>query len=228
MLYLWGKYTTMYPKIIMHNSVSVNGAVTGFDADMGTHYGVLNQLKADAVMVGSQTILDASAKIPPLPKKITGKPAKAKDKSLPWWVVIDGKGRLKKQLHYFRNMEFIRDIIVLTTEDVAQDYLDFLLERDFEVISAGTKKVDIESCLAILKTHYKIKTLVTDSGPALNDLLMEKKLISEVSLVMMPDLATQKHKAIFRTLDKSVKLKLTNAGAIDNCMVHLQYKVINK
>ena len=217
----------MYPKIIMHNSISVNGAVTGFEADMGTHYGVLNQLKPDAVMVGSQTILDASAQIPPLPKKITGKPEKAKDKSLPWWVVVDGKGRLKKQLHFFRNMEFIRDIIVLTTEDVSQDYLDFLLERDFEVISAGKKKVDLESCLSLLKSHYKIKTLVTDSGPALNDLLMDRRLISEVSLVMMPELAVKKHKAIFRTLDKKVELKLFNAGAIDNCMVHLQYKVIH-
>ncbi|MFH0893764.1 MAG: dihydrofolate reductase family protein [Bacteroidota bacterium] len=218
----------MYPKIIMHNSISLNGAVNGFEADMATHYGVLNQLKGDAVMVGSQTILDAAADIPPVPKKITGKPKKASDKTLPWWVVVDGKGKLKKQLHYFRNMEFIRDIIVLTTEDVSQDYLDFLLERDFEVISAGNKKVDIESCLTLLHSHYKIKTLVTDSGPALNDLLLEKKLISEVSLVMMPELVTAKHKCIFQNLKKKVNLKLISAGSIDHTMVHLSYKVINK
>jgi 2,5-diamino-6-(ribosylamino)-4(3H)-pyrimidinone 5'-phosphate reductase len=45
----------MLPKVIVYNSVSVDGAIKDFDVDIALHYEVLGKLGADALLVGSNT-----------------------------------------------------------------------------------------------------------------------------------------------------------------------------
>lgn len=45
----------MYPEVIIHNSVSLDHAVTGFDVDLGLHYGALLAFEPGAVLAGSAT-----------------------------------------------------------------------------------------------------------------------------------------------------------------------------
>ncbi len=45
----------MLPKVVVYNSVSVDGAIKDFDVDIGLHYEVLGQMGADALLAGSAT-----------------------------------------------------------------------------------------------------------------------------------------------------------------------------
>ncbi len=43
------------PEVIIHNSVSLDGSLTGFNLDMDLHYRVMRNLKPDLHLVGSNT-----------------------------------------------------------------------------------------------------------------------------------------------------------------------------
>jgi 2,5-diamino-6-(ribosylamino)-4(3H)-pyrimidinone 5'-phosphate reductase len=45
----------MLPKVIMFNSVSLDGAIKDFQVDIALHYEVLAKIGVDALMVGSAT-----------------------------------------------------------------------------------------------------------------------------------------------------------------------------
>jgi len=45
----------MSPETIIHTTVSLDNAFTGFDIDIGLHYELLLSLRPDAMLVGSAT-----------------------------------------------------------------------------------------------------------------------------------------------------------------------------
>lgn len=47
----------MLSEIIIHNSVSLDGSLTGFMPDMELHYRIAGEYKPDAHLIGSETIL---------------------------------------------------------------------------------------------------------------------------------------------------------------------------
>lgn len=47
----------METEIIIHNSVSLNGSLTGFMPDMGVHYSTAGSFKHDARLIGSKTAI---------------------------------------------------------------------------------------------------------------------------------------------------------------------------
>lgn len=64
------------PEVIMHNSVSLDGRVTGFGVDMGLHYGIVGSYGADAYCAGS----NSPSRPRPCPAAVcgsSGAPAKA-------------------------------------------------------------------------------------------------------------------------------------------------------
>ncbi len=47
----------MKTEIIIHNSVNIDGSLTGFMPDMGLHYKIAGEYKLDAHLIGSETII---------------------------------------------------------------------------------------------------------------------------------------------------------------------------
>ena len=45
----------MMPKVIIYNSVSVDGAIKDFEVDVQLHYAVAGEIGADALLAGSNT-----------------------------------------------------------------------------------------------------------------------------------------------------------------------------
>jgi len=45
----------MLPKVVIHNTISLDGSTTGFDANLEVHYGILGSYEPDAMIVGSNT-----------------------------------------------------------------------------------------------------------------------------------------------------------------------------
>ena len=60
-------------KVIIHNSVSLDGSIRGFDVDMQAHYAIAGNYKADVHLIGSNTaITGIQTFCPEIPKEEPG------------------------------------------------------------------------------------------------------------------------------------------------------------
>ena len=108
-------------KVIMHNSISLDGSFTDFQVNMGLHYEIANRYKADANIIGSNTIVMGieiyGGEIPSENEVDFKKPDR--DKALPYWIIADTKGITKGMLHTCRSFEFCkeRNCLNLTSDE---------------------------------------------------------------------------------------------------------------
>ena len=134
----------MKSEIIIHNSISLDGSLTGFMPDMGLHYKIAGGYSPEVHLIGSETIIAGTKmfgeEIPAETPDDFNAPKR--DPALPWWVIVDSGGRLKGILHTCRRFEYCRDVILLISESTPPDYLEHLKERNYRYIVAGKKKVE--------------------------------------------------------------------------------------
>ena len=222
-------FDKILPKIILHNTISLDGSLRGFEANLNMHYSIASSLKVDAYLVGSQTILDASDEIPPEPETEEKERIYDPEDIRPFWVVVDSRSRLKGLLHFYRQMEYIKDIIVLVSHSTPKDYLHYLKEKGYPHVKAGKEKVDLFEAFQIIKEEYRIETILTDTGPTLNNLLLKQNLVDEISVIVAPFIVAKSQPKIFIGLDiEEDHIKLTNkdAQSLGNEYVWLRYKVM--
>ncbi|WP_300998795.1 dihydrofolate reductase family protein [Methanoculleus sp.] len=168
----------MHPEVIIHNSVSLDHAVRGFDVDLGLHYGALLALGPGAVLAGSAT---AKSEIEifmdvrePEAAADRHRPEVRPGDPRPIGVIVDSRGVLKNPLHFYRNMEHTKDVVVLVSETTPEDYLDYLREREYPFTRCGTGRVDLRAAIRELRERFGITRVVSDSGPDLNDVLIRE------------------------------------------------------
>jgi 2,5-diamino-6-(ribosylamino)-4(3H)-pyrimidinone 5'-phosphate reductase len=217
------------PRVILHNTISLDGSIKGFQVDINMHYSIASSLKVDAYLIGSKTILDASDEIPPEKGIENNKKHYEADDIRPFWVVVDSQSRLKGILHFYRQMEYIKDIIVLVSHNTPKDYIHYLKERNYPYIQTGHDKVDLFEGLRQLKKQYQIETILTDTGSTLNNLLLQKKLADEISVIIAPFIVPKSQPKIFIGLDmeeKQIKLESRDNQTLGNDYVWLRYKII--
>ena len=51
-------------KVIMHNSISLDGSFTDFKVNMGLHYQIAGRYRADATLIGANTIFSGCFRLP--------------------------------------------------------------------------------------------------------------------------------------------------------------------
>ncbi|MFC1986262.1 RibD family protein [Chloroflexota bacterium] len=221
------------PKIIMHNSLSLDGSFTDFEVNMGLHYQVAGTYKADANLIGSNTIKTGieiyGGEIPPETESDFKKPDRSI--ALPYWVIVDTKGITKGLLHTCRSFEFCKDVIVLISQNTNDDYINYLKERNYDYLVCGNKYIDFEKALSALSTKYGIKTILVDSGPTLNGLLLRKGLIDEISLLVSPILVGSKSDKLLAHLNNgstNTNLKLLACEGVETELVLLRYEVLKE
>jgi len=216
----------MLPKVIIHNTVSLDGSVRGFPVDMGLHYRVASAYRPDAHLVGSVTakmgIQEFMEKVPPETMEDFRKPARSK--SLPYWVIPDTKGSLMGLLHALRRFEYCRDVIVLVSGKTPRRYLDYLKQRDYDCIVSGTDRVDLRKALETLGRRYGIRKVLSDTGPTLSGLLLESGLADEISLIIFPALAGGPAR-LFSGISTPRNLKLVKAEPLGKS-VHLVLRIV--
>lgn len=217
----------MFPKIIIHNSISVDGSLTNFEPNMGLHYQIAGNYKPGAHLIGSNTAkIGATLYGNGIPKEEKRDFKKAKrDKNLPYWVMIDTKGALKGILHVCRRFEFSRDIIMLLSEETPKEYIEYLKDRNYDYHITGKSHVDLKAGLEILSTQYGVKTVLTDTGRILSNLLLNQGLVSEISLLIHPLIVGKKTYPILSDVDNNLSLTLRKKETLDKGYVWLVYKV---
>jgi 2,5-diamino-6-(ribosylamino)-4(3H)-pyrimidinone 5'-phosphate reductase len=218
----------MFPKVIMHNEISLDGSIKGFEIDFGAYYRLAIGYNPDVVLVGSITAKSAISKVYPETKNDFKKPGTLKDDKRPYWVIPDSRGTLKGFLHLFRRFEYSKDVIILASEKTPSSYLKYLEKRQYDYIIVGKEHIDYRRALEMLAEYYKTKTVLTDSGGILNSILIEQGLVSEISVIISPVLVGMRGLRLFRSLGlpSILKLKLLQNKVLDKNYLLLVYKVL--
>ena len=220
----------MMPKIVIHNSISLDGSLTNFEPNMGLHYQIAGNYRPDAHLIGSNTI-EAGIElygngVPPEEKTDFEKPRR--NKNFPYWVVVDTKGKLKGLLHTGRRFEFCRDIIVLVSEKTPKAYLQYLEERNYDYHVVGKDHVDLKKAVLLLSDKYKVKTILTDTGRILSNILLSKRFVDEISLLVHPVIVGNRSYNMFSDIEKIRSLRLTRCEILEKQYTWLVYKPYRK
>ncbi|MGA1793422.1 MAG: dihydrofolate reductase family protein [Thermoplasmatota archaeon] len=216
----------MLPSVILHNSISLDGSLIGFEPDMETHYRIAGDYKAEVHLIGSNTAVTGFELFggpPPEEEKDRRRPER--DEGLPYWAVIDTKGRLKGLLHGLRSFEYCRDVVVLVSERTPEDYLEYLKERDYRYHLVGDEHVDLGRALELFRSDYGAKTVLCDTGKVLGNLLLQKGLVSEVSLLVHPIIVGKSAYNMFGDVEGNIGMKLKKSETFDNGCVWNVYEM---
>ncbi len=217
------------PEVIMHNSISLDGRVTGFMPDIGLHYGIVGDYRADIYMAGSVTArtgIELYGGAPPETAADFERPKR--DRGLSHWVIPDTKGTLKGMLHALRRNEHCRDIILLLSRRTGRDYIEYLEERNYEYIVCGDDVVDYPTAFDCLRTLHGAERILVDSGPTLSGILLAQGLVDEISLLVHPCLVGGDGPVIFEKLrlgPGEKKLTLIKQETLDNGCVRMVWRV---
>lgn len=217
----------MKSEIIIHNSVSLDGSLTGFIPDMELHYKIAGSYKPDAHLIGSETIIKGidmfGEGIPDEVNEDFTTPQR--EPGLPWWVIVDSCGKLKGVLHTCRRFEYCRDLIILVSESTPGDYITHLKERNYKYITSGKEKVDIKKAIELLNRKFNIIRILTDTGKVLGNILINMGIVNELSLLVHPLITGGECYPIFSDITKNPNLMLKKAEKVENGCVWLVYSV---
>ncbi len=220
----------MLPRVILHNTISLDGSVKDFELDIGLHYELADKFKADAHLIGSETAKTGieffMQDIPPEESSDFAKPAVKPGDNRPIWVIHDTKGKLKGLLHVYRRQCYCRDVIVLAINETPQDYFQYLKERNYDVLIAGEENVDYRTAFEKLNEQYGVRTLLIDSGGGLNSVLLREGLVDEVSLLVSPVIVGKKSTNLFRYLEGKMNLELIRIERVRGNHFLVLYRVL--
>jgi 2,5-diamino-6-(ribosylamino)-4(3H)-pyrimidinone 5'-phosphate reductase len=166
--------------------------------------------------------------MPELPKETEAdrqKPQIQKGDKRALWVIPDSRGRCKGLLHAIRSSGYAKDIIVLVSKKTQKSYLKYLADRQYDYHIIGSDHVDYRKALQLLTNKYKAKTIVTDTGGTLSNILLDMKLIDEISLLIAPILVGTVKKTIFQRLKSKSGLRIKRCEKAGKNLIHLVYKV---
>ncbi|HUU05792.1 MAG TPA: dihydrofolate reductase family protein [Patescibacteria group bacterium] len=214
-------------RVIVHNSVSLDGSLLGFEVDMTAHYRIAGSYKADIHLVGSNT---AAAGLKMFYKKLPRETEKdlvkpKTNRKLPLWVIPDSGGKLKGKLHSLRHFDLCRDIVILTGHSTPKGYLSYLTERNYDWHYMGNRPLDYSHVLELLAREYGAKTVLTDTGKTLNGILLNSGLVDEISLLVHPFIVGRKRFPLFDEVKDDVELTLKKSKSLGKSRLWLVYKV---
>jgi 2,5-diamino-6-(ribosylamino)-4(3H)-pyrimidinone 5'-phosphate reductase len=158
----------MLPRVVMFNEISVDGRIDGFSVDMGRYYGLAARWEADAMLSGSNTLLNAYGPEESLEVDDSAfePPSRDPEDTRQLLVVADSRGRLRSW-HRLRKEPYWRDVIALCSRATPQSALDYLRARHVETIVVGAEQVDLRAALEELNTRHGVELVRVDSGGTL-------------------------------------------------------------
>lgn len=204
----------MLPWVVIFNTTSLDGRITGFDADMDLYYQLASDIGAEAILMGSETVLTGfNSKAGDISEE-TLEDFQPREKEpadqRPILVVTDSRGHIRIWSEV-RRMPYIRDIVVLCSRSTPKEYLDFLDERFIPYMIVGYEQVDLETALDELNLQFGVKIVRVDSGGVLNGILFQTGLADEVHVLIHPVLVGTAKDSIYNTPVEStenIRLKL--------------------
>lgn len=215
------------PKVIIHIQLSLDGRYYGMEIDPGLYYSLAAGIGADGMLAGSETMLAAASDPGPEEPSDFRRPDPEAKGDVPYWFIVDSRGRVRN-LHAFRRFEFCKDVVAVVSESTPEDHLDYLKEREYDIVKTGKDKVDLIQALDEIGIRYGVELLRVDSGGVLNAILLQQGLVDELSLLVSPTLVGNETPHFFQTLrlgDRVIGLELLSCEALEGGNLLLRYGI---
>jgi riboflavin biosynthesis pyrimidine reductase len=101
--------------------------------------------------------------------------------------------------------------VVLVSQNTPKEYLAHLEERKYRHHVVGTDHVDLKQALELLAKTYRARTVLTDTGQILGNLLLDQGLVAGISLLVHPVIVGARSYPIFGGLTDPPKLRLKHS-----------------
>lgn len=176
------------PYIVCHMMTSLDGridcAMTEQLPGVDDYYRTLEALNVPTTVSGRVTAqlemalpgeFQASDPAP------VGKEAFSKKTDAPSYeVVADTRGKLL----WPDAGEPEKPLLILTSEQVPQEYLTYLADRNISWIAAGKERIDLARAAEILATEFGVERMAVVGGSAINTSFLDSGLLDEVSILI--------------------------------------------
>lgn len=131
-----------------------------------------------------------------------------------------------------RQSGYWREVLALCCAHTPVAHLDSLRSLGVEAVAVGRDRVDLRAALEYLYAQHGVRTVRVESGGTLNGALLRAGLVSEVSLLIHPQLiGGASSQSFFRATDLAsaigvLNVRLTGLERLENGLVWLRYEVI--
>jgi 2,5-diamino-6-(ribosylamino)-4(3H)-pyrimidinone 5'-phosphate reductase len=165
------------PHVVVHVAVSLDGATTGFEPDVGRFYALAATWEEDLTLAGADTILAQEAVLRSAPR-----PGPAQRG--PLLAVVDARRRVP-EWDALRDCGHWSGVVALRGAASSGDGAGAAVAE----IATGGERVDLGAALGLLAARHGVRTARIDSGGALTGALLRAGLVDEVSLLVHPCIA---------------------------------------
>lgn len=224
----------MLPRVVVFTAVSIDGRTDFIRPDQGQFYGLVGTWSEDVTLAGGDTMLAAAQMngapaddTPPPPGSAPPPPV---DGTKPLLAVVDSRGRVASW-RFWRAQPYWRGAVALCATSTPRAYVESLPEKGVEVIEAGDERVDLRAALEQLHARYGARVVRVESGGALSGALLRAGLVSEVSVLVSPELVGgSSSRSLYQAPDLStpagvLPARLLDVQRLDNDAVWLWYEL---
>lgn len=225
------------PEIICYMMTSVDGRIdcnmTAQLPGVEDYYPLLDQFVFDSSVSGRHTAeleMAESGRFEPKTGRKAGKEVVANHVhgQKPFDVIMATHGGLL----WKKGSEYANPMIIVTSEDVPAEYLEYLDEQGISYIATGKGAIDLNRAVEILNDEFAVNRLGIVGGAAINTGFLDAGLLDEVDLLIGAGIdGRADFPPVFNRKDDSVPLKkLELIEAISNPKtgsVLIRYKVRN-
>jgi 2,5-diamino-6-(ribosylamino)-4(3H)-pyrimidinone 5'-phosphate reductase len=192
------------------------------DVDLGLYYSLISTWNEDLTLCGSETMIQAAWD--------GFEHDGATDPTKPLLAVVDSRGRVKNWKR-FAPSPYWREALALCSRSTPQEHIRYLKEEGIDTIVEGEDKVDVKAALERLAGERSVKVVRVDSGGTLNGVLLRAGVVSEVSVLVHPQLiGGTSSSGLFRApdlgaTDRPIGLELMSSRKLKGGTVWLRYRM---
>ncbi len=118
--------------------------------------------------------------------------------------------------------------LILTSEEVSEEYLKYLDKQNISWIACGKGRIDLTRASEILAEEFGVKRMSIVGGPAINTAFLNAKLLDEISILMGAGIDGRKEMpSVFDGREMSfplTQLTLSDVKKFDSGAVWLRYR----
>lgn len=222
------------PYVIVHMMMSIDGRIDcGMTAQLDAnseYYSTLSAIDAPTRVTGSGTAASemTDGRFSDDSTETLGHEDFSKNSTADAYnIVTDSKGRMTWENDEGSSFPHL----ILTSEGVSKEYLDYLDQNHISWIATGKQHVDIKRAMDILGKEFGVQRLAVVGGGKINGGFLYAGVVDEISIVIGPGVDGRTGQpSLFDGMQKSgtpVALNLQSVKSYDDGAIWLRYKVRN-
>jgi len=148
------------------------------------YYETLDALNTPTTLSGrvtAQLELALKGNFKPKNNEMYGKEGFSKKKDAKGYeVIVDTKGTLL----WDNDDNYNKPHLIIMSEQVTKEYLEYLDNQNISWIVCGEKQIDLKRAVEILSEQYGVKRMAVVGGPAINSSFLKEGLLDEISILI--------------------------------------------